>query len=151
MWPTGNVRSIQRFAASLLNASTTGDVANIVGTLNAGLDGVCSPERFTPSRLTPASCRSGEVELRLVPGECLLAPTTGELVCRPAYLLLEQRPAECSLPWVLCFFFPALVSYLPSFFFMPMEGKKKRWKKTTLTSFFLFFSFSPHSSPTKLL
>lgn len=98
IWPRGNIRGIQRVANSLINATTTGDIANILGAFNAGLGEICEGEKFQTSRLVNGGCKSPEVELSLKPATCLLDPVTGSLTCRPAYLLLEQRPAECSLP-----------------------------------------------------
>ena len=89
---------MRNFANVLLNASTTGDLAALAPAVGGALDQLCSPERFTPQQLVGGGCKSPEVELRLVPAECLMTPSTGEVVCRPAYLLLEQRPAECFLP-----------------------------------------------------
>jgi len=94
----GNIPAVRNFANILLNASTTGDLAAIAPAVGGALDTLCSRERFTPSQLVGGGCKSPEVELRMVPAECLMTPTTGEVVCRPAYLLLEQRPAECFLP-----------------------------------------------------
>lgn len=89
---------MRNFANVLLNASTTGDLAALAPAVGGALDQLCSPERFTPQQLVGGGCKSPEVELRMVPAECLMTPSTGEVVCRPAYLLLEQRPAECFLP-----------------------------------------------------
>jgi hypothetical protein len=97
-WPQGNIGAVRNFANVLMNATTTKDLAAIAPAVGGALNQLCAPETFVPQQLVAGGCKSPEVELRMVPAECLLTPSTGELVCRPAYLMLEQRPAECSLP-----------------------------------------------------
>ena len=81
-----------------MNVTTTKDLAAIAPAVGGAIDSLCAPERFQPQKLQAGGCRSPEVTVKLVPAECLVAPTTGEVTCRPAYLMLEQRPAECFLP-----------------------------------------------------
>lgn len=97
-WPAGNGRALTDFAAALKDPSNA-NIASLAAATGQMLDGLCTPEQFTPSQFVPAGCSSPEVELRLVPAECLLEAATGAATCRPAYLLLETRAAVCTGPY----------------------------------------------------
>ena len=100
-WPAGNLRALTDFAAALKapGAEGQGAIASLAAATGQMLDGLCTPESFTPQSFIPAGCSSPEVELRLVPAECLLEAASGAMTCRPAYLLLETRAAIYTGPY----------------------------------------------------
>lgn len=100
-WPAGNLRALTDFAAALKDPAAGGEgaIVSLAAATGQMLDGLCTPEFFTPQSFVPAGCSSPEVELRLVPAECLLEAASGAMTCRPAYLLLETRAAVCTGPY----------------------------------------------------